>query len=83
MRTFRRAAMELSLGIGHPVIENDLVATAQTVAGTAALRVIATFLVIIIVIIMSTTSSQFKHYPFGKTVYVSEYTWSNHLTVFR
>ncbi|XP_011405366.2 PREDICTED: aspartate aminotransferase, mitochondrial-like [Amphimedon queenslandica] len=69
LESFRRASLEFALGSESKAVIGGLCATAQTVAGTSALRVIATFLA--------------KHYPYEKTLYISEYTWPNHAPIFK
>ena len=61
-------------------------ASAQTVAGTGALRVMGGFLVSIKSYRCSfifTFICQKKFYPYSKTIYLSDHTWPNHPQIFR
>lgn len=64
---FATAAAELMFGDGHPLIKAGLVASAQTLSGTGALRIASDF------------CSMFLP---GATAYVSNPTWGNHQAVF-
>lgn len=65
---FKTAAQSLLFGQNHAVIKEKRVCTTQALSGTGALRIGAEFIS--------------KHLP-GRTVYVSDPTWGNHLAIFK
>jgi len=63
---FNKGARGVLFGFDHPLVNDPRVVSAQTLSGTGALTIIASFL------------AKFRPAP----IYVSNPTWGNHLQVF-
>jgi aromatic-amino-acid transaminase len=63
---FNSAVRGVLFGWDHPDVNSGRVASAQTLSGTGALRVVAEFL------------AKFRPAP----IYISNPTWGNHVSVF-
>ncbi|ASG56374.1 MAG TPA: aromatic amino acid transaminase [Salmonella bongori] len=67
LNTYRHTIAPLLFGAGHPVLQQQRVATIQTLGGSGALKVGADFL---------------KRYFPDSGVWVSDPTWENHVAIF-
>lgn len=67
LNTYRHGVAPLLFGAEHPVLQENRVATIQTLGGSGALKVGADFL---------------KRYFPGSKVWVSDPTWENHIAIF-
>ncbi|EHM2231752.1 aromatic amino acid transaminase [Salmonella bongori] len=67
LNTYRHTIAPLLFGVGHPVLQQQRVATIQTLGGSGALKVGADFL---------------KRYFPDSGVWVSDPTWENHVAIF-
>ena len=67
LNSYRHAIAPLLFGADHPVLQQQRVATIQTLGGSGALKVGADFL---------------KHYFPESGVWVSDPTWENHVAIF-
>lgn len=67
LNTYRNAIAPLLFGAEHPVLQQQRVASIQTLGGSGALKVGADFL---------------KRYFPGSRVWVSDPTWENHIAIF-
>lgn len=67
LNTYRNTIAPLLFGADHPVLQNQRVATIQTLGGSGALKVGADFLK--------------KYFP-DSGVWVSDPTWENHVAIF-
>ncbi|QNK32867.1 aspartate/tyrosine/aromatic aminotransferase [Serratia sp. JUb9] len=67
LQPYRSAIQQLLFGADHPMLQQERIATVQTVGGSGALKVGADFL----------------HYYFPNSqVWVSDPTWENHVAIF-
>ena len=66
--TFTKAAAELAYGPDSSAIEDDRLVITQSISGTGALRIGASFLA--------------RFYPYAKTIYIPTPSWANHRAVF-
>ena len=67
LNSYRHAIAPLLFGADHPVLQQQRVATIQTLGGSGALKVCADFL---------------KRYFPESSVWVSDPTWENHVSIF-
>lgn len=66
---FTAAAAELAFGSDSSAINENRIATTQSISGTGALRIGAAFLE--------------RFYPHGKQIYIPTPSWANHAAVFK
>ena len=67
LQEYRTATQELLFGENNPLLKENKIQTIQTIGGSGALRVGASFL--------------YEYFP-DSTVYVSDPTWANHRAIF-
>ncbi|WP_297196334.1 amino acid aminotransferase [uncultured Pluralibacter sp.] len=67
LSSYRSSVAPLLFGAGHPALQEQRIATVQTLGGSGALKVGADFL---------------KHYFPQSKVWVSDPTWENHIAIF-